>query len=467
MHTLIGNAGNSVTGNDRNVGRVDTSFSSKDAGLSSVTSAPETTKADAGSDRNVPQAVDLISGSESKSINNGDAFDTKLSSTTTPASTSISPFGAPSKDPRNLDDETAPGHESEDESKKDDFGERAAKMKSRLNESAPPFIPMSHMNPQPKLKEQIPTPPVPSARAPMLEMEVLQLWQQLQAKNLEAQGLDMQLKEKFMSLEQARRQILNLEQQLRNIGMDQNFEESRREKPFRGPDVERKETTNESQPVEKNSISVPNSPHGGNGISSVTPNVDRLPSKGSVGHATGACKRCCFFPRGRCMSGKDCMFCHFDHEKRKRKSKSKRSSLGSSTLNSNDSTGEDVQWGEVAKDILGMLRGCIDDKNDDSSLHTATPTPPIAPIAPSNRQEIKIGGEYEGKAADGSWWPCRITSNNSDGTFEASVHDAYNSKWSKVHRMNLRRPQHTPSMTRFDPHSGVTPRGGRYNAWGT
>lgn len=278
------------------------------------------------------------------------------------------------------------------------------------------------------------------------------------------------------------------------------------EKQFRGTgDVERKETPKESLPahsrlpargtetpeaqastdsfgatlnafsseqqLEKNSSSVPNSPRDGNGISPETPDVGSLPSKGSAGHAAGTCKRCCFFPRGRCMSGQDCMFCHFDHEKRKRKSKSKRSSLGSSTLNSNDSTGEDVQWDEVAKDILGMLRGSTSDKGGDSPVRTATPTP-IAPIAPSNRQEIKIGGEYEGKAADGSWWPCRITANNYDGTFEASVHDAYNSKWSNVHRMNLRPTQHTaPTSTRFDGAGRDRAdliRGGRgFDGWGT
>mmetsp|Transcript_62196 Transcript_62196/g.161299 ORF Transcript_62196/g.161299 Transcript_62196/m.161299 type:complete len:461 (-) Transcript_62196:663-2045(-) len=47
------------------------------------------------------------------------------------------------------------------------------------------------------------------------------------------------------------------------------------------------------------------------------------PSLGSEGHAIGACKRCCFFPRGRCMNGYECMFCHYEHEKRKRKNKKK------------------------------------------------------------------------------------------------------------------------------------------------
>merc|ERR1719199_2255915 len=48
-----------------------------------------------------------------------------------------------------------------------------------------------------------------------------------------------------------------------------------------------------------------------------------LPSLGSAGHGDGSCKRCCFFPKGRCDNGYDCEFCHFDHEKRKRKNKKK------------------------------------------------------------------------------------------------------------------------------------------------
>eukprot|EP00928_Gymnodinium_smaydae_P079416 TRINITY_DN63353_c0_g1_i1.p1 TRINITY_DN63353_c0_g1~~TRINITY_DN63353_c0_g1_i1.p1 ORF type:complete len:522 (+),score=71.86 TRINITY_DN63353_c0_g1_i1:76-1641(+) len=48
------------------------------------------------------------------------------------------------------------------------------------------------------------------------------------------------------------------------------------------------------------------------------------PSLGSEGHATGTCKRCCFFPRGRCTNGYNCDFCHYEHEKRKRKNKKKK-----------------------------------------------------------------------------------------------------------------------------------------------
>lgn len=48
------------------------------------------------------------------------------------------------------------------------------------------------------------------------------------------------------------------------------------------------------------------------------------PSLGSDGHEEGTCKRCCFYPRNRCLNGYNCEFCHYDHEKRKRKSKKKK-----------------------------------------------------------------------------------------------------------------------------------------------
>lgn len=43
-----------------------------------------------------------------------------------------------------------------------------------------------------------------------------------------------------------------------------------------------------------------------------------LPSVGSEGHFDGSCKRCAFFPKGRCSNGKDCTHCHFPHEPRSR-----------------------------------------------------------------------------------------------------------------------------------------------------
>lgn len=64
----------------------------------------------------------------------------------------------------------------------------------------------------------------------------------------------------------------------------------------------------------------PGSPAGSN--ASPLAVESKLPSAGSVGHFEGTCKRCCFFPKGRCSNGVDCQFCHFDHEKRTRTNKS-------------------------------------------------------------------------------------------------------------------------------------------------
>merc|ERR1719375_732688 len=44
-----------------------------------------------------------------------------------------------------------------------------------------------------------------------------------------------------------------------------------------------------------------------------------LPSIGSLGHHVGQCSRCCFHPKGRCINGYNCRFCHFDHDKRRKK----------------------------------------------------------------------------------------------------------------------------------------------------
>eukprot|EP00929_Paragymnodinium_shiwhaense_P115527 TRINITY_DN84477_c0_g1_i1.p1 TRINITY_DN84477_c0_g1~~TRINITY_DN84477_c0_g1_i1.p1 ORF type:complete len:417 (+),score=77.49 TRINITY_DN84477_c0_g1_i1:79-1329(+) len=46
-----------------------------------------------------------------------------------------------------------------------------------------------------------------------------------------------------------------------------------------------------------------------------------LPSVGSALHGQGLCKRCCFFPKGRCQNGINCQFCHFEHAKHKSKTR--------------------------------------------------------------------------------------------------------------------------------------------------
>jgi len=56
----------------------------------------------------------------------------------------------------------------------------------------------------------------------------------------------------------------------------------------------------------------------------VVVDLDALPSMGSAQHGTGECKRCNFFPKGRCQNGKNCTFCHYSHDKRKPSRQEKR-----------------------------------------------------------------------------------------------------------------------------------------------
>jgi hypothetical protein len=52
-----------------------------------------------------------------------------------------------------------------------------------------------------------------------------------------------------------------------------------------------------------------------------------LPSIGSADHVAGTCRRCNFFPKGRCQNGQDCTFCHYTHERRKPSRQEKRERL--------------------------------------------------------------------------------------------------------------------------------------------
>jgi hypothetical protein len=85
-----------------------------------------------------------------------------------------------------------------------------------------------------------------------------------------------------------------------------------------------------------------------------------LPSVGSAGHFDGTCKRCAFFPKGRCKNGADCSHCHFDHVPRPRlKSQRKRNS---SPPTHSDETGTDERDESVDPFVAG------DSDADDVSL---------------------------------------------------------------------------------------------------
>lgn len=53
-------------------------------------------------------------------------------------------------------------------------------------------------------------------------------------------------------------------------------------------------------------------------VSSASADPVGLPSIGSAGHEQGLCKRCAFFPKGRCKNGADCTHCHMEHPKQVR-----------------------------------------------------------------------------------------------------------------------------------------------------
>jgi len=73
-------------------------------------------------------------------------------------------------------------------------------------------------------------------------------------------------------------------------------------------------------PSPSSPFQIPEGPSSKTGIAPPVTLAD-LPSLGSIGHFAGQCSRCCFFPKGRCLNGYDCRFCHFEHEKRQRKKK--------------------------------------------------------------------------------------------------------------------------------------------------
>lgn len=76
-------------------------------------------------------------------------------------------------------------------------------------------------------------------------------------------------------------------------------------------------------------------------------NNEGLPSLGSAQHASGECRRCNFFAKGRCRNGVDCVFCHFPHERRKlsrqekREQQAARQNGGSDSCSDSSSEDED------------------------------------------------------------------------------------------------------------------------------
>lgn len=114
-----------------------------------------------------------------------------------------------------------------------------------------------------------------------------------------------------------------------------------------------------------------NDSESGEGTSSVEDVVvdpESLPSIGSLQHFTGECKRCNFFPKGRCQNGKNCTFCHFSHDKRKPSRQEKRERRAAWLQQQEDREG--VELG-----LQGESARCLSQVN-------AFPTGPLLPKHP-------------------------------------------------------------------------------------
>jgi len=110
---------------------------------------------------------------------------------------------------------------------------------------------------------------------------------------------------------------------------------------------------------------------------------EQLPSVGSADHAAGTCKRCNFFPKGRCQSGANCSFCHMPHDKRKPSRQEKRERRAA-WLTQNDAS-EDSHKRVSPTEELVHLFGCCRDESvemDDVAQRTMSYTvlPGMPPI---------------------------------------------------------------------------------------
>lgn len=96
-----------------------------------------------------------------------------------------------------------------------------------------------------------------------------------------------------------------------------------------------------------------------------------LPSMGSALHASGECRRCNFFAKGRCRNGRDCQFCHLPHERRKLSRQEKREQQAARMARESGSTTEDPDDTD-----------CADEETANSTPVTTCPTSPVGLSGP-------------------------------------------------------------------------------------
>lgn len=114
-----------------------------------------------------------------------------------------------------------------------------------------------------------------------------------------------------------------------------------------------------------------------------------MPSRGSAGHNDGLCKRCCFFPKGRCTNGFDCEFCHLEHDKRKRKKKKKSKGKAQDSDDSDSSDDERENKAPVSAGKSAQECAAAQAAADAEAWPFSAPPPPASPppsLAPEAAQ---------------------------------------------------------------------------------
>jgi len=131
-----------------------------------------------------------------------------------------------------------------------------------------------------------------------------------------------------------------------------------------------------------------------------------LPSIGSEGHFDGSCKRCAFFPKGRCHNGKDCTHCHFPHEPRSRL----RKRAAAKACKGSCADENDVSEGAMVEDTcLSEVLAYLTEPAAVSGRH-------VARVA-SDKKEDKFQPDSKADLAS----PTKETSNRKDEVREAMV----------------------------------------------
>jgi len=129
--------------------------------------------------------------------------------------------------------------------------------------------------------------------------------------------------------------------------------------------------------------------------------TELLPSVGSVGHFTGVCSRCCFFPKGRCSNGADCTFCHLEHDRRLRHSKRGGSkNMGGEAESASASEAESTTFQAAAPVAIAKPPGLATPVASAKPMVLPVPLPPFACALTTVAIPLQVQKPHEGQDAE-------------------------------------------------------------------